>query len=121
MSLPLETNYILGAGLVVLALLVAALAWHVRSLRSTAASRAAHDAAQGREPPVDKGDVIEAGVEKLTEHHSGRTDAMVKVEGFVVFVQDVPEDVEPADMLRAKVLSFNRKGTSASAKLLERL
>ncbi|SNZ17181.1 Predicted RNA-binding protein, contains TRAM domain [Natronoarchaeum philippinense] len=122
MNLPVEMNYLLGAGLVVVALLVAALAWRVRSLRSTAAaSKRAHEAAQEREPPVDKGEVIEVGVEELTEHHSGRTDALVKVEGFVVFVTDVPDDVEPADMLRAKVLSFNRDGTSASAKLLERL
>ncbi|WP_256393416.1 hypothetical protein [Natronoarchaeum rubrum] len=121
MSLPVDISYLLGGGVVVLALLVAALAWRLRSVRSDAASRQAHEAAQDRAPPVEKGDVIEAGVEELTDHHSGRKDALVKVEGFVVFVTDVPETVEPADMLRAKVLSFNREGTSASAKLLEEL
>jgi len=121
MNLPLETNYLLALGVVVLGLLVAVLAWRLRSLSSSAASKRAHEAAQEREPPVEKGEVIEAGVEELTDHHSGREDALVKVEGFVVFVTDIPDDVEPGDMLRAKVLSFNREGTSASAKLLERL
>ncbi len=121
MSLPVDISYLLGGGVVVLALLVAALAWRLRSIRSSATSQRAHEAAQGREPPVEKGDVIEAGVEKLTDHHSGRKDALVKVEGFVVFVTDIPEDVDPGDMLRAKILSFNREGTSASAKLLEKL
>jgi len=121
MSLPVDISYLLGGGVVVLALLVAALAWRLRSLSSSAASKRAHEAAQEREPPVQKGDVIEVGVEELTDHHSGRKDALVKVEGFVVFVTDIPDDVESGDMLRAKVLSFNREGTSASAKLLERL
>jgi predicted RNA-binding protein with TRAM domain len=83
----------------VVSLLIAALAWRVRSLRTTAASRQAHAAARQREPLVETGDVIEAGVEELTDHHSGRRDALVRVEGFVVFVRDVPDDVEPADVL----------------------
>lgn len=120
MSLPVEMTTLLGASVGAVALLVAALAWRLRSLQSPpATSKEAHEAAKERNPPVETGDEIEAGVEELTEHHSGRTDAIVRVEGFVIFVKDVPADVEPGDVLRAKVVSFNRKQTSATAALLE--
>ncbi|MCU4740678.1 RNA-binding protein [Halobacteria archaeon AArc-m2/3/4] len=79
-----------------------------------------HRDAQGREPPVELGDVREIGVQEFTRHHSGERRALGKVEGFVIFVEDVPDDVEVADVIRVKVLSFNRGHTSATATFLER-
>ena len=122
MNVPPEMTPLFGTVLVVVVIGVAAVLWW-RSRRGSdaTASKRAHEEAQARDAPVEKGEIIEAGVEELTEHHSGETDAVVKVEGFVIFVKDVPDDIQPADMLRVRVLSFNRKGTSASGKLLERL
>ncbi|WP_207591231.1 RNA-binding protein [Halomontanus rarus] len=79
-----------------------------------------HRDAQGREPPVELGDVREIGVQEFTRHHSGERHALGKVEGFVIFVEDVPDDVEVGDVVRVKVLSFNRGHTSATATFLER-
>lgn len=79
------------------------------------ASREAHEAAREREPPVDVGETHEFGVTELTDHHSGDQVAVGKVEGFVVFAEDVPDGVEVGDVVRAKVLSFNRGKTSADA------
>lgn len=122
MNVPPETAPLFGTVAVVAVIGIAVILWW-RSRRNTDASRSerAHRTAQQRDAPVEKGEIVEAGVEELSDHHSGRTDAVVTVEGFVVFVKDVPEEVQPADMLRVRVLSFNRKGTSANAKLLERL
>ena len=80
-----------------------------------AASRRAHDAAQERDPPVEIGETYEFAVTELTDHHSGSEVAVGKVEGFVVFTDDIPTTIEPGDVIRAKVLSFNEGQTSADA------
>ncbi|SEW03021.1 TRAM domain-containing protein [Natrinema salifodinae] len=82
-------------------------------------SRERHEAAQNREPPVDIGDVVDVGIHEFTDHHSGERRAVGKVEGFVVFVEDIPDDCEPTDVIRIKILSFNRGHTSATATYLE--
>ncbi|MFP9061102.1 hypothetical protein ACLI4R_11285 [Natrialbaceae archaeon A-chndr2] len=79
----------------------------------------AHQEAREREPPVEIGEEVRLGVLELETHHSGECRAVGKVEGFVVFVQDVPESVTEGDILRAKIMYFNRNRTSASASLLE--
>jgi len=78
-------------------------------------SKRAHEAAQEREPPVEIGETYEFGVTELTDHHSGEEVAVGKVEGFVVFTEDIPRDLSPGDVIRAKVLSFNEGRTSADA------
>ncbi|MDH5021375.1 TRAM domain-containing protein [Halobacterium rubrum] len=78
-------------------------------------SKRAHDAAQEREPPVDLGETYEFGVTEFTDHHSGERVAVGKVEGFVVFTEDVPSSVSEGDVVRATVTSFNRDETSADA------
>ncbi len=78
-----------------------------------------HREARRRRPPVELGDVVEAGVFDFSRHHTGERHAVCKVEGFVVFVEDVPEELAVADVIRFKVLSFNRGGTSATATYLE--
>lgn len=86
-----------------------------RGSGDTAASRAAHEAAQDREPPVEIGATYEFGVTEFTAHHSGEEVAVGKVEGFVVFTEDVPDQVAEGDVVRAKIMSFNRGRTSADA------
>ncbi|MEZ3162306.1 hypothetical protein ABNG03_10095 [Halorubrum sp. RMP-47] len=83
-------------------------------------SKRAHDAAREREPPVEIGETYEFGVTELTDHHSGDEVAVGKVEGFVVFTEDVPSGLEPGDVIRAKVLSFNEGRTSADATFVGR-
>jgi predicted RNA-binding protein with TRAM domain len=78
-------------------------------------SKQAHDAAQEREPPVELGETYEFGVTEFTDHHSGERVAVGKVEGFVVFTEDVPSSVSEGDVVRATVTSFNRDETSADA------
>ena len=102
-----------GAALVVVLALAVAVVRRRRSDRR--ASRRAHEAAQEREPPVDVGETYELGVTEFTDHHSGTRVAVGKVEGFVVFTRDVPDDVEVGDVIRVTVTSFNRGGTSADA------
>ena len=91
----------------------------VRRLRApssdTRESKRAHEAAQERDPPVEIGETYEFGVTELTDHHSGNEVAVGKVEGFVVFTADIPRDLQPGDVIRAKVLSFNQGRTSADA------
>ena len=106
-----------GAGLV--GLLVVGLLWRRRSEAST--SRRAHDAAQEREPPVDIGDTVEFGITEFTDHHSGDRVAVGKVEGFVIFTEDVPNSCSVGDPIRATVTSFNREHTSADATFVESL
>jgi predicted RNA-binding protein with TRAM domain len=84
-------------------------------------SMQAHDEASERPKPVDIGDVFTAGISDFSAHHSGRRDAIVKVEGFTVFIRDAEDDYELGDILRAKITSFNRRGESADAVVLERL
>ncbi|WP_049922663.1 RNA-binding protein [Halopiger djelfimassiliensis] len=78
-----------------------------------------HRAAQQRDPPVDIGDVEAVGIHEFTEHHTGERQAVCKIEGFVVFVEDVPAHLEEGDVIRLKLLSFNRGRTSATATFLE--
>ncbi|RKD95779.1 TRAM domain-containing protein [Halopiger aswanensis] len=78
-----------------------------------------HREAQEREPPVDIGDVEAVAVHEFTEHHSGDRHAVCKIEGFVVFVEDVPSSVAAGDVIEIKILSFNRGHTSATARFLE--
>ncbi|SFB69869.1 Predicted RNA-binding protein, contains TRAM domain [Halobiforma haloterrestris] len=98
-------------------------AWIVGRLRGRLAGSAdrresyeRHREAQGREPPVDLGDVERVAVEEFTEHHSGERQAVAKVEGFVVFVEDLPRDLEVGDVIEIEILSFNRGHTSATAR-----
>jgi len=90
-----------------------------RWLRGRAQSRDRHRAAQKRDPPVEIGDVETVAISEFTDHHSGERQAVGKIEGFVVFVEDVPGGCEPTDVIRIKVLSFNRGHTSATATFLE--
>jgi predicted RNA-binding protein with TRAM domain len=83
-------------------------------------SKRAHDAAQERDPPVEIGETYEFGVTELTDHHSGEEVAVGKVEGFVLFTEDIPGDVAKGDVIRAKVLSFNEGRTSADATFVGR-
>ncbi|EMA31097.1 TRAM domain-containing protein [Halobiforma nitratireducens] len=75
-----------------------------------------HREAQKREPPVDLGDVERVAVEEFTEHHTGELQAVTKVEGFVVFVEDLPRGLEVGDVIEVEILSFNRGHTSATAR-----
>lgn len=107
----------IGAGVVfVLAVLV--VAWRRRSADARA-SRRAHEAAQQREPPVAIGETYELGVTEFTDHHSGERVAVGRVQGFVVFTEDVPGSVSVGDAIRVRVMSFNRGETSADATYLE--
>lgn len=107
------------AGGVGLVFAVVVVLWWGRS-SETAASRQAHEAAQKREPPVELGESYEFGVVEFTDHHSGERIAVGKVEGFVLFTEDVPNDVSQGDVISAKVLSFNEGGTSADATFVEK-
>jgi len=80
----------------------------------------AHEAAQERNPPVEIGETYELGVTELTDHHSGAEVAVGKVEGFVVFIEDIPSGLDTGDVIRAKVLSFNEGRTSADATFVTR-
>lgn len=114
-----ETVALVSGGITALLVL-----WLVKRIRRNKSdqrrSRERHTAAQQREPPVDIGDVRTAAVEEFTTHHSGERHAVCKIEGFVVFAQDVPTDLEVTDVVRIKILSFNRGQTSATATVLER-
>lgn len=103
-----------GGGAVVLLLVLVLLRW--RSSSEKRKSRRAHEAAQKREPPVDIGETYEFGVTEFADHHTGKRVAVGKVEGFVLFTEDVPDSVEVGDVIRAKVMSFNEGRTSADAK-----
>ena len=115
-----------GISSLVLGLLVMVLftSWLVNRLRGSRSGDYDHDQqeswekhrdAQGREPPVAIGDVREVAIQEFTTHHSGERQAVCKVEGFVIFVEDLPGGLEETDVIRAKVLSFNRGHTSATA------
>ncbi|WP_121820299.1 TRAM domain-containing protein [Halostella salina] len=107
-----------GVGVVGVAL--AALVLRRRGSTDARESRRAHEAAQEREPPVEIGGTYEFGVTEFTDHHSGERVAVGKVEGFVLFVEDVPDSLSAGDVIRAKVLSFNEGRTSADATFVER-
>ena len=80
-----------------------------------AASKASHEAAQNRPVPVQIGDTYEVGVIDISTHHSGEEHAVGKVEGFVVFVEDIPKSVSEGDVVLAKVMALNKGETSATA------
>ncbi|MFC3476366.1 TRAM domain-containing protein [Halobacterium litoreum] len=109
-------DYVLvGAGVGIVVVLLGVLALLRRRSSDARASKRAHEEAQEREPPVEIGETYEFGVTEFTDHHSGERVAVGKVEGFVVFTEDVPGSVSEGDVIRAKVLSFNRGETSADA------
>ncbi|MFC5278130.1 TRAM domain-containing protein [Halorubrum rubrum] len=107
---------VVAAAAAVVLLVLLAVVTRVRGSSSEAReSERAHEAAQERDPPVEIGETYEFGVTELTDHHSGSEVAVGKVEGFVVFTEDVPNDIGKGDVIRAKVLSFNEGRTSADA------
>ncbi|WIV66241.1 RNA-binding protein [Natrialbaceae archaeon AArc-T1-2] len=120
----------MGSLVIGLVMLVVVASWVVRRFRGgnsndaprsgdELASWERHRDAQAREPPVEIGDVCEAGVVDFSTHHTGERHAVCKVEGFVVFVEDVPDDLAVGDVCRFKILSYNRGHTSATATALE--
>ncbi|GAB7009597.1 TRAM domain-containing protein [Halorubrum trueperi] len=113
--LPSSPAVVAAAAVIVLFVLLVA----VRRLRAPSAeareSKRAHEAARERDPPVEIGETYEFGVTELTDHHSGEEVAVGKVEGFVVFTEDIPGGLSKGDVIRAKVLSFNEGRTSADA------
>ncbi|PHQ40351.1 hypothetical protein DJ69_00820 [Halorubrum persicum] len=107
---------VIGAVAVIVLLVLLVVVRRLRSPSSEAReSKRAHEAAQERDPPVAIGETYEFGVTELTDHHSGEEVAVGKVEGFVLFTEDIPGDVGKGDVIRAKVLSFNDGRTSADA------
>jgi predicted RNA-binding protein with TRAM domain len=98
--------------------LLVGLLWLWRSL-TRSPSQQAHEAAQDRAPPVEIGETYEFGITEFSDHHSGDRVAVGKVEGFVIFAEDVPRHAEVGDVVRAKVLSFNKGETSADATVVD--
>jgi predicted RNA-binding protein with TRAM domain len=84
-----------------------------------AASKRAHEQAQKREPPVELGETYDVGVIEFSDHHSGERVAVGKVEGFVLFTEGIPDTLTEGDLIRVRVLSFNRNRTSADATYVE--
>ena len=111
----------LGATSLVLGVIVTVLfgSWRIRRCRGGSSDRRdswkRHRDAQTRVPPVDLGETHRVVVEDFSEHHTGERHAVCKVEGFVVFVEDLPGGLAEGDVIRAEVRSFNRGHTSASA------
>lgn len=110
----MTTALIAAGGGTLVGVLVIVLLLRQRSSDRTESKRA-HEQAQQREPPVELGETYEFGVSEFTDHHSGEQVAVGKVEGFVLFTEDVPSSVSKGDVIRAKVLSFNKGRTSADA------
>lgn len=78
-------------------------------------SRDAHNEAVEREPPVEIGESVTAGVKEFRSHHSGSEQAVCKVEGFVIFVEGCPPGTEVGDRIDVKITSFGSNRTSAEA------
>ncbi|APX95234.1 TRAM domain-containing protein [Natronorubrum daqingense] len=74
-----------------------------------------HRDAQQREAPVEIGDSHDVAVQEFTEHHTGERQAVCKVQGFVVFVENIPDGLSVGDVIEVTILSFNRGHTSATA------
>jgi len=113
----------LGVTSILLGLLVLVLfsSWLINRIRGGTDKQQSwerHKDAQQREPPVEIGDVREAAIVEFTTHHSGTQQAVCKVEGFVVFVEELPDGLSETDVIRFKILSFNRGHTSATARYL---
>ena len=114
--LPVDTMTLaVVAGVAFLALVALVAVLRRRGNADARESRRSHEAAQEREPPVELGETVELAVQEFSTHHSGEEHAMGRVQGFVIFVEDVPCGVEAGDVIRATVLSFNRGHTSATA------
>ncbi|OYR80149.1 hypothetical protein DJ71_15445 [Halorubrum sp. E3] len=112
----LSSPVVIGTAAAIVLLVLFVLARRLRAPSADAReSKRAHEAAQERDPPVAIGETYEFGVTELTDHHSGEEVAVGKVEGFVLFTEDIPGDVGKGDVIRAKVLSFNDGRTSADA------
>jgi len=109
----MQQLYIAGGAAAVVFLVAVAAVLRRRGSSDARASKRAHEQAQEREPPVDIGDTVEFGITEFTDHHSGERVAVGKVEGFVVFAEDVPSGTDVGDVVRVKITSFNRGGTSA--------
>ncbi|MBO4248307.1 hypothetical protein IL252_10830 [Halomicrobium sp. IBSBa] len=114
----IDTPYLWIVGAVGLLLVVVVYRWRGSSDRRQ--SKRAHDAAQQRDPPVEIGETYAFGITDFSEHHSGERVAVGKVEGFVLFVEDLPGGLSKGDVIEAKVLSFNQGHTSADATFVER-
>jgi predicted RNA-binding protein with TRAM domain len=112
--------YLAAGGGAVVVLVLAVVLWRRRGSADARESKRAHEAAQEREPPVDIGETYEFGVTDFSDHHSGDRVAVGKVQGFVLFTEDVPDDLAEGDVIRAKVLSFNEGRTSADATFVGR-
>ena len=108
------TPLLIGGAVLLLVVLVGVF-WLRRGSSDKRQSKQAHEAAQQRDPPVEIGETYEFGVTEFTDHHSGERVAVGKVEGFVLFTEDVPDSCSKGDVIRAKVLSFNKGRTSADA------
>ncbi|QGA82562.1 TRAM domain-containing protein [Halomicrobium sp. LC1Hm] len=120
-SLPVDGVAPLAVGgAAVLALALVAIWWRRRGASDRRQSKRAHDAAQQRDPPVEIGETYAFGITDFSEHHSGERVAVGKVEGFVLFVEDIPGGLSKGDVIEAKVLSFNQGHTSADATFVER-
>ena len=89
-----------------------------RNLVDIQASQRAHKEAKSREPPVEIGEVVKFGIIEFTTHHSGEEHAVGRVEGFTLFTMDVPETKEVNDVIKAKILHFNRNKQSATARYI---
>ncbi len=97
-------------------------AWILRRLRGSSEKRESwerHTDAQQRAPPVELGERQTVVVDDFSEHHSGERHAVGKVEGFVVFVEDIPTDLREGEVIDVEIRSFNRGHTSASGVFLE--
>jgi len=82
------------------------------------ASWEAHEQATNRRPPVELGEVRDLGVEEIITHHSGTQTARGKIEGFQVFVKDVPPSVRSLDIIQVKITSYGRGRTSAEGRFM---
>lgn len=118
LGLPVDILWIVG-GIMILVVALLSAWFSVRQGSSRSQSRAAHEAAQSRDAPVEIGGTYTLGVTEITPHHTGQSQAVGKVEGFVLFIEDIPSDLEEGDVIRAKVMSFNEGGTSATAKFID--
>lgn len=111
----MESVYVLGAALGIVGSVLALLVLRKGRNAEARKSARAHADAQDRDPPVALGETYEFGVHEFTTHHSGESIAVGKVEGFVLFVEGVPGDVQVGDVVEATVLSWNDGRTSADA------
>jgi predicted RNA-binding protein with TRAM domain len=109
----LELYLAVGGGVLVVGVAAVAL----RRASDASESRRAHEAAHEREPPVELGETDEFGVAEFTDHHAGTRVAIGTVGGGVISTEDVPDDVEVGDVIRAEVPSFDRGRTSADVRI----